>query len=66
MEGDSYKITLQGGGTVTVVIAESHFNLSKNKDDRTFVNNLVDAMTDHASDHGQDVVASGADEEDDA
>jgi hypothetical protein len=53
--GDSYRITLQGGGTVTLIVAESHFSLSKNRDDRSFVNSLVDAMTDYASSHGQDV-----------
>jgi hypothetical protein len=54
--GDSYKITLRGGGTVTVIVAESHFNLSKNRTDRDFVYGLVDAMTDYAEDNDQNVV----------
>jgi len=57
-DDDSYQVTLRGGGTVTVIVAESHFNLSKNKDDRQFVFGLVDAMTDYANARGQDVASS--------
>lgn len=56
--GDSYQVTLMGGGTVTVVVSESHFNLSKNRSDRDFVNALVDAMVDYAADHDQEVASA--------
>lgn len=62
--GDSYQVTLLGGGTVTVVVAESHFNLSKNRTDRDFVNGLVDAMTDYAEGSGQGLEEESSAEDD--
>jgi hypothetical protein len=56
VKGDSYAVTLRGGGTVTLIIAESHFMLSKNREDRNFVNSLVDAMIDYAQGSDQEVV----------
>lgn len=53
---DSYQVTLRGGGTVTVTVIESHFNLSKHRDDRKFVYDLVDAMTTYADQNGQDLL----------
>jgi hypothetical protein len=56
--GDTYQVTLLGGGTVTVTVAENHFNLSMNRTDRDFVNQLVDAMTDYAAGRDQTVEVS--------
>lgn len=61
--GDTYRVTLLGGGTVTVTVAESHFNLSKHRDDRTFVYGLVDAMTAYAEQSGQEVAGAAEEEE---
>jgi hypothetical protein len=48
--GDTYRVQLRAGGEVTLTVSVSHFALSKNKEDRTFVNNLVDALIDYGGD----------------
>ena len=55
--GDSYTVTLLGGGTVTVIVKESHFNLGVNPTDRTFVYCLVDALIGYAGANSQSIVA---------
>ncbi len=45
--GDTYTVALKSGGTVALTVSVSHFALSKNRDDRTFVNDLIDALTDY-------------------
>jgi len=45
--GDTYKVTLKAGGSVTLTVSVSHFALSKNRTDRDFVNGLIDALTDY-------------------
>jgi hypothetical protein len=46
-QGDTYKVTLAAGGTVTLTVSVSHFALSKNRSDRDFVNGLIDKLTDY-------------------
>lgn len=67
--GDPYAVSLIGGGTVTLIVHESHFNLSKNRTDREFVYRLVDAMTAYADTTNQEVVTASegeGDQEDDS
>lgn len=45
--GDTYTVTLKSGGSVSLAVSVSHFALSKNRDDRTFVNTLIDALMDY-------------------
>lgn len=45
--GDSYKVTLRSGGSVTLSVTVSLFDLSKNKEDRNFVMGLIDSLTDY-------------------
>jgi hypothetical protein len=45
--GDTYEVKLRCGGTVTLTVSVSHFALSRNREDRNFVNGLIDALTDY-------------------
>lgn len=46
-ESDTYSVTLKSGGKVSLTVSVSHFALSRNRDDRNFVNSLIDALTDY-------------------
>ncbi len=42
---DEFTVELRAGGTVTLTVNVSHFALSRHRDDRDFVEKLMDAMT---------------------
>lgn len=43
--GDEFTVKLQAGGSVTLKVNVGHFALSRHKDDREFVQKLMDALT---------------------
>src|ERR1700736_5243259 len=47
--GDDYTVKLQAGGTVTLRVNVGHFALSRHKQDREFVQGLIDALTAYES-----------------
>jgi hypothetical protein len=45
--GDEFTVKLGAGGTVTLRVNVSHFALSRHKEDRQFVQGLLDALTEY-------------------
>jgi hypothetical protein len=50
-QGDTYTVTLESGGTVSLTVSASHFALSRNREDRKSINDLIDALTDYGEVH---------------
>jgi hypothetical protein len=50
-QSDTYTVTLESGGKVSLTVSVSHFALSRNKEDRKSINDLIDALTDYGKVH---------------
>ena len=44
---DRYSVDLEAGGTVTLIVDVGHFALSRHKNDREFVQKLIDALVEY-------------------
>lgn len=60
--GDEVTVRLRAGGTVTLKVDVGHFALSRHKDDRDFVQKLMDALTDYEAESGRTGRAGPAEE----